>query len=96
MADFSEIVEVELFQPVRSLCELFAEEKAHDEYLFFSGILNMLSDPRDEEMILAAVIELSKCAFLGFHYSPDAMLQIDALLERAINLSHVMSASDIN
>jgi len=38
------------------------------------------------------VIELSKCAFLGFMYSFEASSQIDALLERAINLSHTMSA----
>lgn len=96
MADFSEIVDSELTEPVKALCALLAEEKAYDEYTFFSGILNMLSDPNDEQMILTAVIELSRCAFLGFSYSPQAALQIDSLLERAIDVSHTMSASSLN
>ena len=93
---FGDVVKQELTDPVITLCELFAEEKAHDQFTFFSGILNMLSDPSDEEMVLAAVIELSKCAFLGFDYSLEARQQIDVLLERAINLSHTMSASNVN
>lgn len=96
MTDFSDIVEKELAEPILALCQLFADEKAHDEYIFFSGLLNMLSDPGDEEMILAAVIELSKCAFLGFSYSIEAQVRIDQLLERAIDLSHTMSASGLN
>ena len=47
-------------------------------------------------MVLAAVIELSKCAFLGFQFSPVVALQIDQLLERSIDLAHTMSANDIN
>jgi hypothetical protein len=42
------------------------------------------------------VIELSKCAFLGFEYSPLVALQIDQLLERSIDLAHTMSADGIN
>lgn len=96
MSSFAEIVDAQLTQPVRALCELFANEEAHDELTFFSGILNMLSDGSDEEMILAATIELSKCAFLGFSYSPQAKQQIDDLLDNAINLAHTMSASNLN
>ncbi|MEC8645258.1 MAG: hypothetical protein VXX78_07845, partial [Pseudomonadota bacterium] len=68
MPDFSEIINERLTRPIGDLCELFAEEKAFEEYSFFSGILSMLVDPSDEPMILAATIELSKCAFLGFIY----------------------------
>ena len=96
MSDFSQIVEQDLTQPILELCQLFADEQAYDQHTFFSGILNMLADPSDEEMILAAVIELSRCAFLGFDYSLEAQLRIDAILEKAINLSHTMSASGIN
>ncbi len=96
MNTFSDIVEAQLTLPVKSLCELFAEEQAHDELTFFSGILNMLSDGEDEEMILAATIELSKCAFLGFSYSPEAKVRIDGILDSAIDLAHTMSASNIN
>lgn len=93
MTDFSEIVETDLSARVLKLCELFAEENAQEEFTFFSGILTLLSDPNDEPMILAAVIELSRCAFLGFSYSLQAQVQIDELLEKAINLSETMSAT---
>ena len=56
----------------------------------------MLVDPSDEPMILAATIELSKCAFLGFIYSQPAQIKIDRLLENAIDIAHTMSASDLN
>jgi len=96
MADFSEIVETDLSGRIKSLCELFAKEEAMEEYTFFSGILTLLSDPNDEPMILTAVIELSRCAFLGFSYSMEAQIQIDELLDKAINLSETMSATGIN
>lgn len=96
MADFSEIVETDLSGRIKALCELFAKEEAMEEYTFFSGILTLLSDPNDEPMILTAVIELSRCAFLGFSYSMEAQLQIDELLDKAINLSETMSATGIN
>ena len=96
MPDFSEIINERLTRPIGDLCELFAEEKAFEEYSFFSGILSMLADPSDEPMILAATIELSKCAFLGFIYSQAAQIKIDQLLEDAIDIAHTMSASDLN
>lgn len=95
-SDFASVVRAELTDPILDLCRLFADEKAHDQFTFFSGILNLLHDPDDEEMVLTACIELSKCAFLGYEYSLDAQLKIDAILERAINLSHTMSASNLN
>ena len=96
MPDFSEIISEKLTRPIVDLCELFSEEKAFEEYSFFSGILTMLVDPSDEPMILAATIELSKCAFLGFVYSEAAQVKIDRILEDAIDIAHTMSASDIN
>ena len=96
MPDFSEIINERMTRPIGDLCELFAEEKAFAEYSFFAGILSMLTDPSDEPMILAATIELSKCAFLGFVYSQAAQIKIDQLLEDAIDIAHTMSASDLN
>lgn len=92
MSSFAEIVRLELTVPLMELLELFSGEGADAEFAWFSGVLNMLAEPENEEMVLAAVIELSKCAFLGFVYSPAAAEKIDALLERAITLSHTMSA----
>ncbi len=96
MADFSDIVEAQLTRPIEDLCGLFLDEKAHDEHIYFSGLVNMLSDPADEAMVLAATIELSRCAFLGFSYSVDAQQRIDKILEDAIDLAHTMSASGVN
>ncbi|MBA58148.1 MAG: hypothetical protein CMQ40_03135 [Gammaproteobacteria bacterium] len=96
MPDFSEIVSERLTRPILQLCELFAEEGALDQYTFFSGISNMLRDPSDEPMILAATIELSRCAFLGFVYSREAQTRIDKILEDAIDIAYTMSASDVN
>jgi hypothetical protein len=90
--EFAAVVDQELVIPLKALCELFAEEGAYAELAWFSGVLDMLGDPEDEAAVLRGVIELSKCAFLGFMYSFEASSQIDALLERAINLSHTMSA----
>ena len=96
MPDFSEIISEKLTHPIVDLCKLFAEEKAFEEYSFFSGILSMLVDPSDEPATLAATIELSKCAFLGFVYSQEAQVRIDRILEDAIDIAHTMSASDLN
>ena len=86
--DFGAVVEQELILPLKGLCELFAEEGAYAELAWFSNVLNMLGEPADEASVLRGVIELSKCAFLGFMYSYEASAQIDSLLERAINLTH--------
>ncbi|MBL6691590.1 MAG: hypothetical protein ISP91_14485 [Pseudomonadales bacterium] len=96
MQEFHDIVDARLTQPILGLCHDFAEQEAYEEYTFFSGVLNLLADPNDEEMVLAATIELSRCAFLGFQYTEDARLKIDKILEDAIDLAHTMSASGIN
>ena len=92
--DFPAVVTRDLVQPLKDLCILFEAEQAYQEFAFFSNLLFHLRDPRDETEVLYAVIELSKCAFLGFDYSDQARLQMDALLERAITLSHTMSADN--
>ncbi len=96
MQEFHHIVDARLTQPILKLCHDFAEQEAYEEYTYFSGVLNLLADPTDEEMVLAATIELSRCAFLGFDYSIEAQLKIDKILEDAIDLAHTMSASRIN
>ena len=91
-ATFAETVSRDVVEPLKELCELFSEEAAYAEFAWFSNVLAMRSDPGDESAVLAAVIELSKCAFLGFFYSHEAAEKIDGILERAITLSHTMSA----
>lgn len=90
---FAQVVEIELVAPLRQLCVLLAEEEDVEAFAFFSNVLFMLSEPEDEAQVLGAVIELSNCAFVGLSPSIEAQGQIDRLLERAIDLSHTMSAS---
>ncbi|MGB1757469.1 MAG: hypothetical protein ACPHHQ_11810 [Pseudomonadales bacterium] len=79
-ATFAETVTRDVVEPLKELCELLSEEAAYAEFAWFSAVLT-------------AVIELSKCAFLGFFFSHEAAEKIDGILERAITLSHTMSAS---
>ncbi len=94
--DFSDVVTEKLTKPLNNLCELFELEAAEQELTYFRGILTMLADPGDEPMVLAATIELSKCAFLGFEYSPIAQMWINQILDDAIELAHTMSAPDVH
>ena len=94
--DFQNLVYDEITLPILALCQILVEEGEIDQHAFFAGLLPLLADPERQEMVLAAVIELSKCAFLGFQFSPPVALQIDRLLERSIDLAHTMSANGMN
>ena len=94
--NFDEIVYNELTLPSDALCETLSEEEQMQQYAFFSFFLPLLAEPDQEAMVLAAVIEFSKCAILGFQFSPAAALQIDQLLLRNIDLAHTMSANHTN
>jgi len=89
---FAETVRQDIVEPLEALCERLSDEGCFAEFAWFSNVLLMLSTPEDDSSVLAAVIELSNCAFLGFVFSYEAAQQIDSLLERAITLSHTMSA----
>ncbi len=94
--DFQEIVCNELTLPIVALCEILVEEDEMEQYVFFAGLLPLLSEPEREEKVLAAVMELSKCAFLGFEFSPVVASLVDGLLARSIELAHTMSATELN
>ena len=66
---FEETVEMHFVQPIQVLLEAFAKEGAEAEHSYFSGVLAIVKDNASEAQMLAAVIELSRCAFLGFYYS---------------------------
>jgi N-acyl-D-aspartate/D-glutamate deacylase len=89
---FAAIIDTEIREPLQALCDLFAEEAAMSEFAYFANLLFMLNDPEDEVQVLATVIELSNCAFVGLSYSDEALAQIDSLLARAIDVAHTMSA----
>ena len=63
-----------------------------DQFVYFSGVLEMLSDPNDEFSVIAASIELSRCAFLGFQYTPEIQTMVNEILDQAIRLSSTMSS----
>ncbi len=89
---FDETVETQFIQPIRILLEAFAKEGAAAEHAYFSGVLNLVKYNTSEAQMLAAIIELSRCAFLGFNYSPATQSQINDLLDYWIDIAHTMSA----
>ena len=90
---FEGYVRRHLTEPLGALCVMLAEEQSYDACTFFSGVLQLWDDPTDEMLILEGCIEISRCAFLGLSWSENAAARIDAILEKAINLSEVMGAS---
>ena len=55
----------------------------------------MMGDGGDEGAVMMACIELGRCAFLGFRFTPDVELQVTTILDRAIELSSIMSADSM-
>ncbi|HAY47181.1 MAG TPA: hypothetical protein DCY55_13005 [Gammaproteobacteria bacterium] len=89
---FEETVETQFVQPVQALLQAFAKEGAEAEHQYFSGVLSIVEDKTSEAQMLAAIIELSRCAFLGFYYSEATQGQINDLLDYWIDVAHTMSA----
>ena len=90
--DFADVVQTQFKEPLEKLCEALMENGEMEQYLFFSGILDMLGDPGNEVSVIAASIELSRCAFLGFQYSPAIQNQVNQVLDQAISISTTMSS----
>ncbi len=89
---FEEAVETQFVVPLLALLDTFSAEHADEEYAFFAGVLAMVEDKSSEVEMLGAIFELSRCAFLGFAYSPVAQSQINSLLDYWIEAAHTMSA----
>ncbi len=91
--DFEDIVESQFIEPLNALLKLFGDEGAIDEFVYFSGVLNMVEDTSSQEQMLGAIFELSGCAFLGFEYTIEANARINQLLDYWIEVSHTMSST---
>jgi len=89
---FEETVETQFVKPIQVLLEAFSTEGADAEHAYFSGVLSIVEDKASEVQMLAAIIELSRCAFLGFHYSESTQSQINDLLDYWIEIADTMSA----
>ena len=92
MSDFADVVVTEIREPLQAVCKILADESNHVAYAFFANLLFGLDDPSDEAAVIMTVIELSKCAFLGFEYTATQQEAINELLDRAIAVSTTMSA----
>ena len=44
---------------------------------------------------MMACIELGRCAFLGFRFTPETQEQVTQILDQAIDLSSLMSADSM-
>jgi hypothetical protein len=89
---FEETVETQFVKPIQALLQAFSKEGADAEHEYFSGVLSIVEDKSSEAQMLAAIIELSRCAFLGFYYSESTQSQINDLLDYWIEIAHTMSA----
>ena len=93
--DFSELVVAQIKAPLDALCASLMAAGELDQYLFFSGVAEMMGDGTDEGAVMMGCIELGRCAFLGFYFTPDVELQVTTILDRAIELSSIMSADTL-
>ena len=92
---FADVVQSEIKEPLESLCEALLKSGETEQYIFFSGIVDMLREPGDELSVIAASIELSRCAFLGFQYAPAIQAEVNQILDQAIALSATMSSESL-
>ena len=90
--DFADFVRSNFKEPLESLREALLNAGEMEQYLFFSGIVDMSYEPGDEFSVIAASIDLSRCSFLGFQYSPAIQAQVNQILDQAITISTPMSS----
>jgi hypothetical protein len=90
--DFSDVVIAQIKNPLEVLCADLMKAGELDQYLFFNGVSEMIGDASDEGAVMMGCIELGRCAFLGFRFTPDIEVQVTRILDHAIDLSSIMSA----
>ncbi len=93
--EFAEVVKKQIKEPLEALCDTLICEGEVEQFVFFSGVVEMLRDPADEASVIAASIELSRCAFLGFIFSPAIQTQVNQVLDQAIEISTTMSSGTL-
>ena len=91
--DFSELVMMQIKGPLDALCTDLMQAGELDQYLFFNGVSEMIGDASDEGAVMMGCIELGRCAFLGFRFTGSVEMQVTQILNRAIELSSMMSAN---
>ena len=93
--DFSDVVIDQIKNPLDALCADLMKAGELDQYLFFNGVSEMIGDASDEGAVMMGCIELGRCAFLGFTFTPDVEVQVTRILDHAIDLSSIMSADSL-
>ena len=91
--DFSELVMMQIKGPLDALCTDLMQAGELDQYLFFNGVSEMIGDASDEDAVMMGCIELGRCAFFGFRFTGSVEMQVTQILDRAIELSSMMSAN---
>jgi hypothetical protein len=90
--EFSDLVITQIKGPLDALCADLMQAGELDQYLFFNGVSEMIGDASDEGAVMMGCIELGRCAFSGFRFTTSAEMQVTQILDRAIELSSMMSA----
>lgn len=70
----------------------FEKDDATYEQSFFAVQYDALNRALEEVQIAEVFMQLSTVAFVGFQFSPTQAFLVDALLERAEQIAHTLSA----
>ncbi len=77
-----------------SLDALLDDEGQAEQRAFFARIRDGLAAARDPDDLAAPFMELSTSAFLGFRYSPAAVVLVDEILSHAQELAELLSSTE--
>lgn len=72
----------------------FEQDESYYEQSFFTTQYTALKGATDEMQIAELFLQLSTVAFVGFQFSTTQALMVDALLEKAEQMAHALSAND--
>jgi hypothetical protein len=72
----------------------FEQDESYYEQSFFTTQYTALKSATDEMQIAELFLQLSTVAFVGFQFSAPQALLVDALLEKAEQMAHALSADD--
>ena len=75
-----------------ALLSQFEADGATHEQSFFAAQYDVLHRAVEEVQIAELFMQLSTVAFVGFQFTPSQAFLVDALLEKAEQIAHTLSA----
>lgn len=72
----------------------FETDESYYELSFFTTQYTVLKQATDEMQIAEIFLQLSTVAFAGFQFTTTQTMLVDALLEKAEQMAHALSADD--